>query len=179
MFLDESGFSLVPLVRRTWALSGQTPILPHRFCHYQKISAIAALTISPRRRRLGLYLHLYPAGDITFEAVAIFLRDLHRHIRGGATLIWDNWGVHRSRQTRVFLEARRWLRVEWLPPYAPELNAVEYFWTQSKYHGLSNHALMGLDCLEEAITQQFVEIRCRQELLQSFVRQAKLPFAFS
>jgi transposase len=163
------------LVRRTWGLSGQTPVLPHRLCHYQKISAIGALTISPRRRHLGLYLHLYPAGDIPFEAVAIFLRDLRRHLGGGVTLIWDNWGVHRSGQTKAFLEGQRWLSPEWLPPYAPELNAMEYFWTQSKYHGLSNHALMDLDDLEAGITEQFLDIRAQQDLLRSFVRQTHLP----
>jgi transposase len=156
-------------------MAGQTPVLPHRLCHYQKISAIAAITISPCRRRLGLYLHLYPATDICFEAVVIFLQQLHRHIRNDATLIWDNWGVHRSRQTRAFIETQRWVHVEPLPPYAPELNPVEYFWTQCKYHGLSNHALLGLDCLEEAITEQFIEIRSDQDLLRSFVRQTNLP----
>ena len=124
-------------------------------------------------------MHLYPGGDITCEAVAIFLRELRRHLGGGATLIWDNWGVHRSRQMRAFVEGQRGLRVEWLPPYAPELNAMEYFWTQSKYHGLSNHALLALEDLEEAVTEQFTEIRSRQDLLRSFVRQTKLPFAFS
>ena len=80
---------------------------------------------------------------------------------------------------RAFVEGQRGLRVEWLPPYAPELNAMEYFWTQSKYHGLSNHALLALEDLEEAVTEQFTEIRSRQDLLRSFVRQTKLPFAFS
>jgi len=178
VFLDESGFGLLPLVRRTWAPAGKTPTLQHRFCHYLKISAVAALTISPGRRRLGLYLHLYPGGDITFESLDIFLRELRSHLGGPATLIWDNWSVHRSRRMRQFLDDQRWLRAEWLPPYAPELNAVEYFWGQTKYHGLANHALMDLDDMEHAITDQFIDIRSRQNLLRSFVRHTQLPFAF-
>src|SRR5689334_24845986 len=30
-FQDESGFSLLPVVRATWAPRGQTPVLDHRF----------------------------------------------------------------------------------------------------------------------------------------------------
>lgn len=30
-FMDESGFSLLPMVRATWAPRGQTPVLKHRF----------------------------------------------------------------------------------------------------------------------------------------------------
>ena len=58
-FLDESGFLLIPTLRRTWAPRGQTPLLRHRYQH-DKISAISAVTVSPRRQRLGLYLHCHP-----------------------------------------------------------------------------------------------------------------------
>jgi hypothetical protein len=39
---------------------------------------------------------------------------------------------------RAALEARPWLRVEWLPTFAPELNAIERCWRDLKRHYLAN-----------------------------------------
>ena len=55
---------MAPLVRRTWAPRGMTPILAQRTRSRQKVSAIAALTLAPRRRRVGLYFSLYPDANI-------------------------------------------------------------------------------------------------------------------
>src|SRR5260370_7254848 len=57
VFVDESGFMLAPLLRRTWAPRGCTPIVrisgPHG-----RISVIGAITISPERRRFSFYFQL-------------------------------------------------------------------------------------------------------------------------
>ncbi|MGH7308655.1 MAG: transposase, partial [Candidatus Rokuibacteriota bacterium] len=63
-FADECGFLLIPNVRRTWAPRGHTPIIRHRY-QRDKVSAISAVTVSPERRRVGLYLHLHPDENIT------------------------------------------------------------------------------------------------------------------
>ena len=59
VFLDESGFMLTPTVRRTFAPRGQTPLIKS-WDRHDRISAISAVTVSPKRRRLGLYFHLMP-----------------------------------------------------------------------------------------------------------------------
>jgi hypothetical protein len=46
VFIDESGVLLAPLVRRTLAPKGETPILEHRAKQRDKVSLIAALTIA-------------------------------------------------------------------------------------------------------------------------------------
>jgi len=46
---------MAPLVRRTWSLRGQTPLLRQRGRCHQKVSAIAAICIAPSRDRLALY----------------------------------------------------------------------------------------------------------------------------
>lgn len=175
IFLDESGFSLIPTVKRTWGLRGQTPTLHHAFKHHRKVSAIGALTISPGRRRLGQYLHLYRDTDICQEAVVVFLRDLLRHVRGSVIVIWDRWSVHRGRTVQAFLEQQGRVQVEWLPPYAPELNPEEYCWTTLKYHRLSNHGHFDVDALEDAVSHEYASICNDQSLLRSFVRASSLP----
>jgi hypothetical protein len=54
VFVDESGFSLLPTACHTWSPRGQTPILRHCF-NWPKLSAISAVTLNPRA-----YLHLVP-----------------------------------------------------------------------------------------------------------------------
>ncbi|ALE38072.1 hypothetical protein LIH_14195 [Leptospira interrogans serovar Hardjo-prajitno] len=42
-------------------------------------------------------------------------------------LIWDNLSVHKSKAVNVFLQQHtKRFRVEFLPPYAPELNPQVY-----------------------------------------------------
>jgi len=43
VFEDESGISQVPVVRRTWAPRGETPVLTHPF-NWQRLSVAVALT---------------------------------------------------------------------------------------------------------------------------------------
>ena len=80
VFIDESGFLLIPNVLRTWAPRGQTPIHRHRY-RRDKISVIAGISVSPRRQRLGLYYRLCLCNIGQLETCE-FLRHLLRHLRG-------------------------------------------------------------------------------------------------
>ena len=54
IFIYESGFMLSPTVRRTWAPVGCTPLIRHHFAN-ERISVISGISMSPTRKRLGLY----------------------------------------------------------------------------------------------------------------------------
>lgn len=129
-FLDESGFRLIPNVRRTWAPRGQTPIVRHRYRH-DRISAISAATVSYRRQRVGLYLHFHQE-DISQAKVVLFLRYLLQEIRGHIVLIWDGGSVHTGQDVREFLRRHPRLHIESFPAYAPELNPDEGVWGHHK-----------------------------------------------
>src|SRR5206468_2316928 len=72
--LDESGFLLAPVVRRTYAPRGQTPILGCSDRH-DRISVISAITLSPRAFHAGLHFMLL-ADNQNFHAeeIVLFLR---------------------------------------------------------------------------------------------------------
>ena len=66
-------------------------------------------------------------GAYNDESLMDFLGELHRHLDGDkVTLIWDGLPSHRSRTMQRFIkQQRKWLVVERLPAYAPDLNPVE------------------------------------------------------
>jgi hypothetical protein len=64
-----------------------------------------------------------------------------RRVLGGekATLLWDGLPAHRSRALQAWLNTqRRWLVVERLPAYAPELDPTEGLWAWLKGTELAN-----------------------------------------
>jgi len=92
-FLDESGLLLIPPRRQTWASEGYTPIVPYGYRH-DRISALAALTVSPKRQHLGSYIRFQPRH---FQALDIaFLWALLQHLRGSVVLLWDRGAMPRG-----------------------------------------------------------------------------------
>lgn len=167
---------LHPLVRRTWAPRGQTPTLHLRGRHHRKVSAIGAITISPTRRRLGRYVTLHPDQAIGSEQALAFLKQLRRHLRGPMVVVWDNLNTHRSRLVRAYAERHRdTLRLEFLPPYAPELNPVEYSWSHDKRGTLANACPTDVDQLHRQVRSALAPTHHNQPLLRGFVRASRLP----
>jgi len=163
---------LQPVCRRTWAPRGQTPIL-RQWDRRDRLSAISALTVAPRRRRFGLYWALY-RHNIRSPEVLRFLQALRRHVPHGFTLIWDRHRPHWATCVTRWLARHRRLVVEWLPAYAPELNPVEPVWSHTKYGDLANFTPDGLAALEGAVVSSLVHTRSQRALLAAFVRAAGL-----
>lgn len=163
---------LMPTVRRTWAPRGQTPLLLHRYSH-DKISAISAVTVSPRRQQLGLYCHFHFTNISELE-VAAFLPLLLRHLSGHTVLIWDGGSIHRGAVVRQLLARHPRLHVERFPAYAPELNPDEQVWNHFKAK-LANGCPMTLDELVDDLTRVARRARRSPALLRGFVRESGLP----
>lgn len=173
VFPDESGFQLIPTVRRTWAPRGQTPVI-HHWDRRDKVSAISAVTLSPRRQRLGFYMHVHPHNLTTVE-VGVFVRDLLRHLRGPVIVVWDQGPIHKGpamRQLRA--QYRRRLHVYDFPSYAPELNPDELVWAYTK-RTLANGRPLTLDHLFRDVVRVGRYVRRRPRLLRSFILGSDLP----
>lgn len=165
---------LQPLVRRTWAPRGQTPVLRQGERH-DRLSVISALTVAPRRCRLGLYWALH-ARNICAEDVVAFLRHLRRHLRRSITLILDRGSVHRAAVVQRYLRRHRaHIRVEWLPAYAPELNPTEQVWNHTKYTDLANDVPDDVHELAAHVGGSLARLRRQPRLVRSFFKTAKLP----
>ena len=170
--IDETGFLLQPLVRRTWAPRGQTPV-HYSWDRHDRLSALSALTLAPVRRRLGRYFQLHEH-HIRFAEVMAFLRLVHRHLRRKILLILDRAGPHRK-AVRLLREAGvDGLEVEWLPAYAPDLNPVELIWNHTKYVDLANYLPDDIHDLHRAVTSSIQAARANGRLLRSAFEQAGL-----
>ena len=173
VFVDESGFLLVPSVHRTWAPRGVTPIHRHLY-RRDKISVISGISVSPLRRRLGLYYQLHVKKNINQGAVCDFLRHLLRHLRGPVIVLWDNGKIHKGDPIRELCRRFTRLRLEAFPPYAPELNPDEEVWNLSK-GSLANGRPDGVVELKTHLVTTLRKLRCSPKLLRACVIHSALP----
>lgn len=179
VFLDESGVLMAPLVRRSWSPLGQTPVLYQRLRKHKKVSAIAALCVSPSRDRLRLYFRLYPDTNVRSPLVCDFLRNLRRQLGGPIVLLWDRLHAHQSKQTRQFLQRHPEFCPFFLPPYAPELNPVEHLWAYLKTNSLANYPIDEVEELANVTRRYSRGIQRKEHLLRSFLKHSSLSFCLS
>ena len=100
--------------------------------NWKTLSAVAGIT------GWNFFFRLYP-GSVKSPQVVEFLQALARHIDRPLLIVWDRLAAHRSRLVRDHVESLEgWIHLEYLPPYAPELNPVEYIWSYWKQHELPN-----------------------------------------
>ncbi len=120
MFWDESGVSLLPVVRRTWAPRGHTPVIRHHF-KWKRMSMAAALCYGSRGGGASLAFH-HQVDAYDTDSLIQALGELRGFLGGQkATLLWDGLPAHRSKVVRAWLRRQRsWLVVEPLPGYAPD-----------------------------------------------------------
>lgn len=139
------------------------------------MSAVAALTFSPKARRPGVFFRLLDHNLRTPDCLN-FLTDLYCHVRRKVIVVWDRLNVHRS-AARQFAERHPdWFAFEWLPPYAPDLNPVEQLWNHTKYAELANVVPEDVEELYDIVEFTIDTNRQNQHLLDPFLNYAALAF---
>ncbi|TXS81135.1 transposase, partial [Streptomyces sp. sk2.1] len=141
VFLDESGVSLLPQIRRTYSPRGRTPLLRHRL-NWKRASMAGALGYhsADPDRGARLCFHLKP-GSYDTDGLIEVLEQMKVFYRGErVVLVRDGLSAHWSRAMRAWVAEQDWLTLERLPAYAPELNPVELLWSSLKKRELANLA---------------------------------------
>lgn len=160
-------------MRRTWAPRGQTPII-RSTGSWKTRSLVGIVTCTPEGRRPRFYLRLFKTSihDVHFIRC---LKELRRHVRGRLILLIDRLAAHRSGKAKAFFKAQRhWLRIKWFPPYAPELNPVEYVWSNGKRKDLANFCPDTIPELDRGIRRYGQRMRRRPDLLRGFLKASSL-----
>ena len=167
VFIDEAGFMLNPLVRRTWAPRGKTPVI-QVFKPHERISVVGAMTLALRTKRFGFQFHLLPDNaNFCGEDIVDFIKGIRRKLRGNITLLWDMIEIHRAKPVMNCVAKHQTVRLEYFPPYAPELNPVDQVWSYVKYGRLANYCPDSLTELRERITAEFDRLTKQPDLLAS------------
>ena len=165
---------MAPLVRRTWAPRGKTPILYQRTRSHDKVSVIGALTLSLRSRRVGLYFALMPDENANAGHCRRLLADLRRHLQRPLVVVWDRLPDHCAHELREALDRSGRVHLAFLPPYAPELNPVEMLWGYVKVNPLANHPATDAYRLADRAKCHFQDLQRKARLLKSFFRATPL-----
>lgn len=172
ILLDESGFLLQPLVRRTWSEKGQTPVI-EQWDRRDRVSVIAALALSVKRRRLRMFFRLLDH-NAKAEDFIWFLNDLRKELKRKLIVVWDNLGAHRRAENALAKFGCGWARFERLPPYAPELNPVEHVWTTAKWGRLANAPPADAQRLWDNVANELDDQSLEQRILRGHFHWAGL-----
>lgn len=165
LFIDESGFYLLPMVVRSYAPRGLTPVLEH-YLSRDHLAAIGAIT--PQGQ---LFLQTYEQA-ISSEQVIRFLELLQRQLTGLLLVIWDGSPTHRSKKIKAYLSngAAKRIHLERFPGYAPELNPTEWVWSYIKVSLLANVACDTLPEVEVLLQKAKRTLKRKPDLIKSFIQ---------
>lgn len=169
VFVDESGFYLLPSVLKTYAPMAQTPVLRAKLTR-DHLSVMAGMTPDGRIYTLTRQESLNGSHSIEF------LVHLMRVAAKRLLVIWDGSPIHRRVIVQEFVaDTRGKVRLEALPGYAPDLNP----WDEGGWNHLKNVEMWNLVCRDlEQLHQEFhlAAARLRQKALltRSFFAQAGL-----
>lgn len=89
----------------------------------------------------------------------------------------DNLQQHKGKQLRAWCEQVSDVQLEYLPPYAPELNPIEAAWSHGKCV-TSAGRLVDTRAELESLAKEAVTTASQQNLLRGFIKSTKLPFQF-
>lgn len=161
VFADQSAFYLLPMLVRTYAPVGQTPVLKVKLTR-DHLSVMGAIT-PEGKIIMRSQDHSYKGPD-----VVRFLQLLTREIPGKLLVIWDGAPIHRSQVVKDYLRkggAKR-IHLEQLPAYAPELNPQEGVWNLLKRVELKNVCCLDCQHLRREVLHAKERLRHRKSILR-------------
>ena len=151
VFLDEAGVNLALVRLYARALRGQRArgTRPHK--RGKNVSMIGAIALKGIVASINL---LGSTDGLTFEAFVI--RKLVPKLWKGATVVWDNCSIHKGEEIeQAIIDAGA--KLIYLPPYSPDFNPIENFWSKVK-NTLRSIGARTYQALENAIAQAYQQV---------------------
>lgn len=97
----------------------------------------------------GLFFQLV-RGTVKGPEVISFLKAVRREVGGPVIILWDNLRTHGSVLVKQRVEEHPDVRLEYLPPCAPDLNPDEGVWQWLKDEPLGNFCARDLEGIGRA-----------------------------
>ena len=162
-YLDESGFAPTLPTSYTWAREGTRVVVPYEAPQGRRVNVVGALAPFGPAPRL-----VYESRTGKLDSAAV-LRFLWQDVAGlpaaadrlptgyvrarPCVVVLDNYSVHRSKLIQAVQPAlaAAGVRFYYLPPYSPELNAIEPLWRHVKYDDLPVRSYPTAEALPAAV----------------------------
>lgn len=136
---------------------------------------MGAIAVTPHGRRVRCFFRLKPDGNFAAADCVEFIRQLQQNIHGPVVLVWDRLLAHRSKKVQRHVSSLRGgVKLEYFPPYAPELNPVEFLWAHLKHNVMANFAPLDLDELHIRAKGSICAIRRNKNLVRQLVKHSPL-----
>ncbi|MAE13829.1 hypothetical protein CMO92_04650 [Candidatus Woesearchaeota archaeon] len=163
--IDEVSFQLTTNYKRVWFPRGERPKGAF-FWSNKKLIVFAAQVENQK-----LFYEFHDSqNSLTFRA---FLRGLFAHLDKNKKYVFilDNAGWHKTQAVKkLYDEQKSWIKVEFIPPYSPELKPIETNWKVTRNAVTKSQHFIALDDMQEALEkfwtthifkQQFITYLCR------------------
>jgi transposase len=168
VFVDESGFYLLPGVVKTYGPKGDTPVVDE-WQTRDHLSVMGGVT--PQGKVYSLVRPTSLNGLNSIE----FLIHLGRLAGDRLLVIWDGSPIHRRVEVREFVEDTGGkIHLEPLPAYARDLNPVEWLWRHLKLVEMANLTCLNLEQLHMELHLALGRVREKHRLITSFFEGAGL-----
>ena len=167
-YLDQCGLAPTLPTSYTWARAGVRVVVPYEAPQGRRVNVLGALAPLGSRRRLVWRSRTKADGLLDST---VFLDFLWREVaalpappealptgyqRGRpCAVVLDNYSVHHSKAVQAALPALEAVGVTlfYLPPYSPELNAIEPRWGRLKYEQLQVRSYQTAEALQAAVDE--------------------------
>lgn len=162
-FLDEAGVSLIPVMGKTWAPKGKTPIVKVTgnkggFCVTSAISPAGRMLFRIEKETITAAIHIQ------------FLRQILRHHpRRKVIVVEDQATPHVAQLVKDFVnDNKKRFALYYLPTYSPHLNPDEGVWNHLKNHKLKAHQVKTKKEFKPFVHGKMRSIQMRPYLVKSF-----------
>jgi transposase len=165
-YADEAIISLIPYVGKTWTFPNKNPIV--------RVSG-------KRGQNIGITAAVNQQGRLCFEltkekerfTAKVFIRFLKKMMKQFSNrfiiLIVDGAPTHTAGLVKTFeQENKKWLKIEILPAYSPELNPTEKCWRFLKTKKLDGSMALNKDELRDNTKKHMRKIKKDKERMASF-----------
>ena len=162
--IDEVGFQLATNYKRIWFEKGKKPRRAF-FWSNKKLTVFAAQV---ENQKVFYEFHI-AQNSIIFMS---FLNGLFNQLDKSKKYVFilDNAAWHKTQLVKnYFAKQKKWIKVEFIPPYSPELNPIETNWKVTRNRVTKSNHFKTIDNLQIALetfwdehifTQKFISYLC-------------------
>jgi transposase len=175
-FQDEVGFQTEGTLAHTWGEKG-AKIEVENYGRHGRINLIGAVELGT-----GVFYGVMTKFKVTATRFRRFLCHLKWETRTDKILvICDNASFHKAKWLREWMTQQTgWLRLEFLPPYSPDLNPIERLWHWWKQEFTHNKCWDSQAALRKCLAQSLTDLPKHTAAILGIMRKEldRLKMAF-